>query len=192
MQGNTNAEMVHEIIYDTLLKENVFETKLFSRILIDGLYSYEVYKENEKQIAVKYNTTTGGMEIEISLNFYENKIMMEKIEKIFQAWMGSNKDSILSYNSEVSFWEYRPSFNTVIEKLQLEYKPERFHWKASISSNASFDSIDAVISTLMEISSSFVIVFKLYIKKKSCWRRRRNREKQRNIWGPHTHKGRTI
>jgi len=118
--------------------------------------------------------------------------MMEKIEKIFQAWMGSNKDSILSYNSEVSFWEYRPSFNTVIEKLQLEYKPERFHWKASISSNASFDSIDAVISTLMEISSSFVIVFKLYIKKKSCWRRRRNREKQRNIWGPHTHKGRTI
>jgi len=149
-------------------------------------------RKMKKQIAVKYNTTTGGMEIEISLNFYENKIMMEKIEKIFQAWMGSNKDSILSYNSEVSFWEYRPSFNTVIEKLQLEYKPERFHWKASISSNASFDSIDAVISTLMEISSSFVIVFKLYIKKKSCWRRRRNREKQRNIWGPHTHKGRTI
>jgi len=110
--------------------------------------------------------------------------MMEKIEKIFQAWMGSNKDSILSYNSEVSFWEYRPSFNTVIEKLQLEYKPERFHWKASISSNASFDSIDAVISTLMEISSTRVLLlYSNYISKKILLAKKKKQGKTKKHLG---------
>jgi len=140
---------------------------LFSRILIDGQISYEVYKENEKQTAVKFNTATGAIEIEISLNFYDNRILIANLSKIFQAWMNSNKDTNFFYNSEVSFWEFRPNFSSVVDKLKLEYKPQRYHWKASITPNTSLDSIDAVISNLMDCSTSFVIVFKLFIKKKS-------------------------
>jgi len=171
LQGVNNQEQLHEIIYNLLLKQGVKDGMLYSRLLLDGRYTYEVYKDTGEQVCLKYNQTTGAIEIDIHLNyFFSRKDLFDRIHHIFQSYIKLNQDlkesnPNLTYNSEVSFWENHPLFKRVIDDLHLEFKPPLFNWCSTIAPTISSDSLYSVLNTLLENSIHCNAVFKLFWKK---------------------------